>query len=63
MRDLGFFLSLVLLWVCGICVGLTFPRADTNYKVVIAQPTDQQLIEFWFGGNQDQAQLRNRICK
>jgi len=33
------------------------------YKVVNAPPTDQQLIDFWFGGNQDQAALRKRICK
>ena len=39
---------------------LTEPRVV--YKIVNVPPTDEQLLQWWFGSG-DKAKLRERICK
>lgn len=50
----------VLYFIFGFMVGRDYGSSHT-ITTVYKEPTDQQLVEFWFGPA-DKSQLRKRVC-
>ena len=55
--------GLILIGLITILCGILYPQKITETKIVYLQPTDEQLLNFWFNPQQDKAALRKRICK
>ena len=55
---------LAVLWFTVLFYSIKRPEpvVQTKQVVIYKEPTDEQLVNWWFG-NGDKAKLRERICK
>lgn len=57
--------SILILWL-GVCIGWVVKAQQKPIKEVVEvvrEPTDDELLGFWFGNNLKPSELRKRACK
>ena len=59
-----YYILLAVLWFAVLFLSAKprEPIVQTKQVVIYKDPTDEQLVNWWFG-NGDKAKLRERICK